>query len=244
MINPKELLLYTSNLNILFVEDHDDLRETTTEILKKFFNHVDSSPNGKDALTQYNSYYKNNFQFYDIVISDIQLPKLNGVELTQKIYAINPTQAVIILSAYDESKYLLPLVNIGIEYFIKKPIDYQDFLEVLLTTSKKLYNSSSKSSLIKLSERYFFDLENNYLINDSNIIYLTKYEIIFMKLLSSSIGKIYSNEDIVIYYQDNNTNIDIKNIRKLVSKLRKKLPEKGIESIYGIGYRLLPCNSN
>ncbi len=244
MINSKELITYTQHLTLLFVEDHDELRENTTEILKKFFSHVESSPNGKDALTKYKQYHEKHSKYYDIVISDIQMPKLNGVELTKEIYIINPEQTVIVLSAHDESKYLLPLVNIGIEYFIKKPIDYQEFLEVLLNTSKKIHHSTPHNSpdktKIQLSDEYAFDIKNNYLVHNKNIIYLTKYEILFMQLLSKNIGKIYSNEDIVSYYRVNNDSIDATNIRKLVSKLRKKLPEKCIESIYGVGYRLLP----
>ncbi len=72
------------------------------------------------------------------------------------------------------------------------------------------------------------------------MIYLTKYEFIFMQFLSKNIGKIYSNEDIASQYELEEESLDIQNIRKLVSKLRKKLPENSLESIYGIGYRIIP----
>ena len=60
-----------------------------------------------------------------------------------------------------------------------------------------------------------------------------------MELLLSQTGKIYSNEDIVLHFQSLGENIDAPNIRKLVSKLRKKIPEKSLESIYGIGYKVI-----
>ncbi len=247
MINSKELITYTQHLSLLFVEDHDELRENTTEILKNFFHYVDSSPNGKDALMKYKQHHEQHSKYYDIVISDIQMPKLNGVELTKAIYAANPLQTIIVLSAHDESKYLLALVNIGIEYFIKKPIDYQEFLEVLLNTSKKIYHATPYSlhdtTKIQLNDAYAFDMKNNYLVHNKNVIYLTKYEILFMQLLCKHIGKIYSNEDIVSHYHLNSENINAANIRKLVSKLRKKLPQKTIESVYGVGYRLLTSNN-
>ncbi len=243
MINSKELILYTKNLNLLFVEDHEELRENTTEILKNFFHSVDSAVNGRDALETYKEFYNKNSKNYDIVISDIQMPKLNGVELIKEIYTLNPSQIVIVLSAHDESKYLLPLINIGIEYFLKKPIDYQEFLSVLLNSAKKVYSTSllnTNGTKIRLSDEHTFDIKNNYLVHNKDIVYLTKYEILFMQLLSQNIGKIYTNEDIVSFYISNNDKIDATNIRKLVSKLRKKLPKKCIESIYGVGYRLLP----
>lgn len=70
-------------------------------------------------------------------------------------------------------------------------------------------------------------------------MYLTKFEIIFIELLISSFGKIYSNEGIVSHYVSSGESIDASNIRKLVSKLRKKLPKKSLQSIYGIGYKFI-----
>ena len=250
MLNSKELLTYTKDLSVLFAEDHEDLRENVTEILSTFFNKVDSAVNGEDALKKYKKHYSDNGKYYDIIISDIRMPRLNGVELVESIYDINSDQMIIIISAHDDSKYLLPLINLGIEQFIKKPIDYQDLLKVLLNTSKNATVANKKntiqtnSTLIKLSDFFTFSKENNILNNNGNIVSLTKYEILFLQILSDNIGKIYSNEDITSYYNSLDENLDIVNIRKLVSKLRKKLPDNCIESVYGIGYRLLPHSQN
>lgn len=241
MLNSKEILKYTKNLSILFVEDHDDLRENTTEILKNFFNKVDCAEDGKEALKK----YKENSKYYDIVLSDIQMPNLNGVELTSKLYELNPSQLLIILSAHDDTKYLLPLINLGIEQFVKKPIDYQELLRALLNSSRKIQKDATavphvSSQKIYLSENVIFNKDNSSLLENDKMVYLTKYEIIFMQFLSNHIGKIYSNEDIASQYEMLDENLDIQNIRKLVSKLRKKLPENSLESIYGIGYRIIP----
>ena len=245
MLNSKEILQYTKNLSILFVEDHAELRENTTEILKSFFNVVDSAEDGIIALKKYKNYYNDNSSHYDIVLSDIQMPNLNGVELTSKLYNINPSQLLIILSAHDDSKYLMPLINLGIEQFIKKPIDYQELLRALLNSSKKIISNSTQqvrttSNKLYFSESIFFDKANSSLFNNSQMIYLTKYEIIFIQLLSNNVGKIYSNEAISEHFDSLDEHLDIQNIRKLVSKFRKKLPENALESIYGIGYRIIP----
>lgn len=246
MLNSKELLIHTKKLSILFVEDHDDLRENTREILKTFFHQVDSANNGEEAIKKYKEFYAKESKYYDIILSDIQMPRLNGVEMVESIYNINPEQIVIILSAYDDTKYLLPLINLGIEQFIKKPIDYQDLLKVLLRASKKVTqlgtenNNNNSSALIKLNGSAIFNKETNILQHNGSMVTLTKYEILFLQLLSDNIGKIYSNEDITAYYSSLNESLDIINVRKLVSKLRKKLPENCIESIYGIGYRIVP----
>jgi len=245
MINSKELTTFTKSLNILFVEDHEELRNNTAEILSNFFNTVISVSNGQDAL---DLYHQKDFQDepnYDIVITDIQMPILDGLSLIKEIYKVNPYQPIIVLSAHDESKYLLPLINLGIEQFIKKPIDYQELLKTLLKVSKKILQPDIQTSLdtlvkIQLGKTSVFDKQNSSLLDNNKNIYLTKYEIIFLQLLSENMGKIYINEDIVSTYITKNETIDSQNIRKLVSKLRKKLPTDSIESIYGSGYRLVP----
>lgn len=248
MLNSKNLLNHTQKLSVLFAEDHEDLRENVTEILKTFFQTVNSSSNGDEALNEYKNYYSTNGKYYDIVISDIRMPRLNGVELVENIYKMNPNQIIIIVSAHDDTKYLLPLINLGIQQFIKKPIDYQEFLKALLSASKNVNNSKlpnnkqEKETLIKFNDTFSFCKNNSILQNSEAIITLTKYEIIFLQLLTDNIGKIFPNEEITAAYQAQDENLDIVNIRKLVSKLRKKLPSNCVESIYGIGYRILPNN--
>jgi DNA-binding response OmpR family regulator len=237
MIDPKELLQYTKNLNLLFAEDHTELRENTSEILKNFFHRVDAVEDGNEALELYKE------KKYDIVLTDIRMPNMDGIELTKRIYEIKPQQSVIVLSAHDDSKYLIPLINIGVSYFIKKPIDYQELIESFYKVAKILSSESDTlqqtSNIVMLDDRSRYDRENKLLLQENESVYLTKYEIIFLDLLTSQNGKIFTNEDIVNYYLAQEESIDPQNIRKLVSKLRKKVPKNSIESVYGVGYRVI-----
>lgn len=246
MINSKDLFYYTQHLSILFIEDHAELRSNVTQILSNFFSKVDAAKDGEEALELYIQEYKKD-KPYDIVITDIQMPKLNGVALTQEIYKIVPTQTLIVLSAHDESQYLLPLINLGIEQFIKKPIDFQELLRVLFQICKKnncFHNTSTQNiSTIELDTNMQYDRDKAILLKNKEVIYLTKYEIIFLEILTKELGRVSSNTEIVEKYEELNEKIDAPNIRKLVSKLRKKLPQNTLESIYGVGYRLLPRKS-
>ncbi len=247
MKNINELIKYTQELSILFVEDHDELRIQTTEILEKLFNTVDTFTNGKDALTQYNHYHQENLKYYDIVLTDIKMPIMDGIELAEEIYKVNQNQIIIVLSSYDQTEYLLKLINLGIEQFIKKPLNYDELLKTFLNISKKLSNDSQDKSLniieIELGKNTIYSKDTKSIRKNSQNIHLTKFEILFVELLIESLGKIYSNEDIVIHFASLNEVIDASNIRKLVSKLRKKLPDGFIESIYGIGYKFIPYNN-
>ncbi len=241
MISPKELLPYTKDMTLLFAEDHTELRVNTTEILKNFFKNVDSVSDGEQALELYEAAL-NRGDAYDLVLTDIKMPKMDGVELTQKIYEQNPMQIVIVLSAHDDSQYLLPLINLGIEQFLKKPIDFQELLKVLLKTAKKIHQPIKEETVyveIDLGDNFSYNKEKKTLSEGKENIYLTKYEILFLELITQQLGKIYSNQDIVNYFTTLDEKIDPQNIRKLVSKLRKKLPDESLESIYGVGYRML-----
>ena len=245
MINSNEVKEYTAGLSILFVEDHQELRDEISDILGKLFKTVDSCVNGEEALKLYSEFNEKNSKNYDIVISDIQMPVMDGITLTQEIYKINPEQSIIILSAYDEVPYLLKLINLGIEQFIKKPIDYNQLLTSFINSAKKLQDNAPKKTNtqdVPFAKGVTYSKETKSINNLGESIYLTKFEIIFIELLISSLGKIYSNEEIVEHYATLNETIDASNIRKLVSKLRKKLPENSLESIYAIGYKFTPYN--
>jgi len=227
--------------NILLVEDNEINLEVAIHFLEETGINIDTATNGQEAIEKIE---KNR---YDAILMDIQMPIMDGIELTRSIYEINPSQTIIILSAYDETKYLLSLINLGIEQFIKKPIDYQELLGTFLNGSKKIMQknvTNTNNMSIELSKNFIYDKNSKSLIYGKENIYLTKFEIIFIELLTLNEGKIYSNEDIVIHYNSLKESIDPANIRKLVSKLRKKLPQNCLESIYAIGYKFIPYFKN
>ena len=240
----KDTLEYTKKLSILFVEDHEELRINTVLLLESLFKTADSAVNGKDGLDKYLDYKEKNSKYYDIVLSDIKMPMMNGIELTEKIYEYNPSQIIIILSAFDDSKYLLKLINLGIAQFLQKPISSTELLKTFKEASKKMSPSKSLENIniseILLGENTHYSKDSKSIKVNNDNVYLTKFEIIFLELLLSSLGKIHSNEDIVLHYISLGEIINASNIRKLVSKLRKKLPINSLESIYGIGYKLVP----
>lgn len=232
----ESLLKYSKNISVLYAEDHDELRIDTQQILKNFFKRVDAVPNGAEALEIYENSPSRLGDYYEIVITDIRMPKMDGVELIENIYKINPKQNVIVISAHDESHYLLPLINMGIKQFLQKPIELDKFLDVLQTVSQKIVKEDMH---VSLDDTSYYDKKSKILIVNNEDIALTKYEMIFMDLISTEKGKIYKNEEIADYYREQEENIDMSNIRKLISKLRQKLPKNTIESIYSVGYRLV-----
>ncbi len=126
----QELLQEAGELSILYVEDNAMVRESTMELLKMFFDHVDVAGDGEEGLRKYQAYHEKHQCYYDIVLTDINMPKMNGIEMTRQIKAIHDRQNMIALSAHNESNYLLDLIDLEVSNFILKPIEIERFEKV------------------------------------------------------------------------------------------------------------------
>jgi len=240
MIDYQMLFEQTKKLSILLVEDYAPLRNEMAEVLENFFKIVVVAGDGEEALTLYKEYDAAYQKGFDIVLTDIQMPHMDGVELSERIRQIYGEQTIIVLSAHTDSAYLLKLINFGISKFITKPIQDQDLLETLYKEAIKLNSIERivpKAPLLDLGEGYIWDREKALLRHSTDTIKLTKHEVLLVKLFVKREEQVCTTEDILHYFQEHQIEISDKNIRNLVFKVRKKIPEKCIESIYGLGYK-------
>lgn len=238
---------YGGNISVLLIDDDEEIRLQLGSLLKDIFFKVDFSSNGKQGYEKYITYYGKNKIYYDIVILDINMPEMNGVELTKKIFDKNCEQKIIILSACSDSKYLLELINTDIYKYILKPFSKDEILSLFYKISKEIFekkydvNKNQKSSYIKLSEGLIWDRDLKQLFFNNENIKLTKKEFRFLDLLSTCSEKIYHNVEILEYvWQDEpQKNPDLTNLKNLISRLRKKVPSLNIDNCYGIGYKII-----
>lgn len=126
----KNLACEHPDIRLLYVEDDEELRKNTLRLLSSFFKTIDCAVNGQEGLDKFNQ------GTYDIVISDLHMPVMDGIEMVRQIKEANSDQIVIITSAHDETDYLLKLISMGVESFILKPLDVEQFLAVLIKTLK------------------------------------------------------------------------------------------------------------
>ena len=127
-------------LTILYVEDSEMVRESTCDLLEEYFDNIDIAVNGEEGLQKYKEFYEVHNRFYDIVITDINMPKMNGIEMIEWIFKLHSRANVIVMSAHNESEYLLKLINMGISNFILKPIEISIFQTVLSRTIQSVVN--------------------------------------------------------------------------------------------------------
>jgi len=172
----KQVLEYTQNLRLLYVEDDEILLEDTAEILEDFFASIDTANNGKVGFDKYKEYYDLHGEYYDLIITDVNMPIMDGEALINEIHKINPQQAIIVVSAYSESSRLISLIQKGINNFILKPIASDQLIDILYKTSQALV-------AIKNEQKYKKELEQINQNLDKKVQELSQ-EIIFTQKIS------------------------------------------------------------
>ncbi|DAB30739.1 MAG TPA: hypothetical protein CFH84_02395 [Sulfurimonas sp. UBA12504] len=142
-----EVYKYTKELSLLYVEDEADVRETTTALLRNYFDKVYVAKNGEEGLLLYEESLQT--KVFDIVITDINMPRLSGVEMAKKMKTFHEEQVVIFVSAHHEKDFLLEAIKLGVNYYIIKPIDLAELSNVLYKVAQ---NISNKISVQKQTE--------------------------------------------------------------------------------------------
>ncbi len=161
------------------------------------------------------------------------MPYMDGIELVRAIYKIDKLQKIIIISAHDESKYLLPLVKIGVEGFIQKPFTLDTILEVL----NDIYLDNS---VFVLTNNCTYDLKSNKLLIKTINISLTANEIRVMQLFLINKNRYFSLDKIHlhIFFNQPLKEYSEHSIRGIIRRLKAKLPKNLIINNKTQGYRL------
>jgi len=125
MLNVDTVINYSKDLQVLYVEDNRDVREMTLIILEDFFDTIFSASNGIEGLKIFQE------NTIDIVITDINMPKMDGLSMVREIKKIKHDIPVLIFSAYDDTTHFTNAIKIGIDGYLIKPIDVEQFQQSL-----------------------------------------------------------------------------------------------------------------
>ncbi|WP_418180227.1 EAL domain-containing protein [Aliarcobacter lanthieri] len=115
------------NITVLYVEDEKDLREITSSILQSFTKKQFVAANGQEG---YNIFLENELEI-DLIITDINMPILNGLDMVKKIKEINKKVPIIVTTAFSNKEYLLDAIDIGVDKYVLKPVDISKLLQAM-----------------------------------------------------------------------------------------------------------------
>ncbi len=129
------LMELAKDLNILYIEDDESLQKETKKILDRIFRSVDLACDGVDGIEKFNS------KTYDLIVTDIEMPRLDGLSMCKQVKQIDDNIPIIIVSAYSNTDYLLDAISIGINYYILKPIKMPRLVQTLYNVVKYIIDT-------------------------------------------------------------------------------------------------------
>ncbi|NOR71163.1 MAG: EAL domain-containing protein [Methylomarinum sp.] len=138
-------ILYLRSLSILYVEDEDEVRDQLMAYLKRHCRKVYTAANGKKGLEAYKKHKP------DIVVTDILMPIMDGLIMSEKIQAINPRSPIIIITAFEEPRYFHHAIELGVHQYVNKPVKLPILEQALLKCARVL---RAEAALKEIEERY------------------------------------------------------------------------------------------
>lgn len=130
----KEIKMLTEDLSVLYVEDDKSVQSKMIALLGLFFNKIEVADNGFEGLQKYQ---KGDF---DIVFTDVAMAKMNGIEFSKKIKELNPSQKIVIITAYNNNEFLYEAIQLSIDGFLLKPIEVDKFLNTIKRVAQIIHN--------------------------------------------------------------------------------------------------------
>jgi C4-dicarboxylate-specific signal transduction histidine kinase len=142
----QEIETKSRDLRILYVEDNEDLRERTISLLKLFFTHIEIAVDGKEGLQKFKD------TKIDLVITDINMPELSGLDMLQAIKKIDSEVPCVLVSAYSNTEYFKRSIRLGVDGYLIKPVELEQYVEIM-------YKLVDKITIKKENEIYKAQLE-------------------------------------------------------------------------------------
>ncbi|ECO3418271.1 TPA: response regulator transcription factor [Campylobacter jejuni] len=215
-------------LIILVVEDEVKARESMINILSERFSKVIGAQNEDEGLKKFKKFKP------DLVITDIAMPIMDGLDMAREIKEISDDVPIVVLSAYSEKERLLRSIDIGIDKYLIKPVDIEELFKVL---DYLIGEKIEANMLVKISEEYQFNKTKRTLIYSGGEIVLTKKELAFISLLLKQPGALVLHEDIKknVWIGEH---VSDTAVRTFIKRVRDKVGEDFIKNVPSLGYKI------
>ncbi|MDD2383972.1 MAG: response regulator [Sulfurospirillaceae bacterium] len=222
----EKMLKKLTNYSVVYAEDDAGVRKNVYELLSLLFKDVYLAEDGEEA---YELFLMNK---PDLVITDIKMPKLSGIDLATKIRESDHEAHIIIITAYTEVDFMLQAIELSLLRYIVKPITEPKLFDAL----EKFLQSKEKTNLKELAPNWYYDNLQKMVLHNELMYELTKKEAKLVELLLA--------KDSIITYEEIEEKLwegeymSLNALRLMIKNLRKKLPESTLKNIQGIGYKL------
>lgn len=213
-------------IKIAIVEDQQTLAQQMGFVLKKEGYETNIYYNAEDFLQELNS-------SIDILLLDINLPKMNGDELFELLSTLNYTVQTIFISSHSDMTHISKAFKLGCEDYIKKPFELEELILRVNKVAKTLDKSLLNSNIIIFHD-YHFDLKNLNVTYHNQVIQLSKKETAIMELFLANINNVINFDTLNYRIWDNDVHTNT--ITAAILRLKKKLELSNLENIRDVGY--------
>ena len=221
-----DILDVLSNKKVLCLEDEEAILRNICASLELFFAEVKGVTDGFDALELAMS------GAYDVLVLDISVPNIDGLEIAKKVRAINQKIPIVILSSHVEQEYLWRAVELKITRYLAKPYDKKSFVGALEDVAFELVG---RTPAIRLNDELEYDFGKKALYVNGEISHLSKSESKLLEYFLNNKNKTITYEQIFDYIWDYEQPTK-EAIKTIVKELRRKLGKDVIKNLYGVGY--------
>ncbi|RXJ84541.1 response regulator transcription factor [Arcobacter sp. CECT 8985] len=217
-------------MKLLFVEDDELLRKSYSIYLEDLFDEIIEAQDGKDGLDKYYKFKP------DIIMLDISMPEINGMDVVKQIRKENKDVTIIILSAHSDKAYLFDAIELNIFKYLVKPLPRSLFKETILKAIESKSNDD-KTNCVSLVDNYVWDSYNKILKKDNEEVDLTKNEYKIMSKFCKEEIHYFTLMDLFNCIYTSDEEYSENKIMMILKRFRKKTSTKIIKNIYGMGYK-------
>ena len=221
-----------SSIKVLVVDDDPDIVEILKYNLKNSGYYVKSAGNGVEAIKKAKKFIP------DIILMDVMMPEMSGIEACEEIKNIDQlSQAIIIfLSARSEDYTQISAYDAGADDYISKPVKPKILLKKISNIAKKINSEKNAPKTIDLGS-IKINKEEYVVIKDKKEILLPRKEFELLFLLATKPEKVFTREEIMNKVWGTQVVVGDRTIDVHVRKLREKIGEKHIKTLKGVGYK-------
>ncbi len=156
------LIETTKSLKVLYIEDSSEVRESTLLLLKEFFEKIITASNGKEGLELYEK------EKPDLIITDINMPEMSGIEMIKEIRKKDKDIPIIITSAHSEIEFLLKSIKLGVDGYILKPIDLNQFINTISKVVEKIKLKKELNETLELLKQYQKAMDEFFIVSKTD----------------------------------------------------------------------------
>ncbi|XPV67425.1 MAG: response regulator transcription factor [Halarcobacter sp.] len=221
-----ELIEQLKNLTVLCVEDEDGIRKRLVNTLKYYFAEVYEASNGEDGYYMYYDKKPN------LIISDIEMPEKNGIQMVEDIRKDDLSTIIIMLTAYSNEEYLLSLINLNINHYILKPLTSESLFDGITKVFKERLDEK-----ITFSNDLYLDMKTRELYYKNELVVLRKRDKDFLILLYENKNNVLTYS-IIEEYIWKDKSMSMSALKTFIKELRQRLPIDLISNVPQEGYKL------